>query len=134
MASPYQDSTIYLQIVLAPIRASPLQFVTSNECSTDFSNPQPSPATFAFGIKQLGVSTTLDGGIGLPWRLEWSVNGQRVTDLDRHDVITQVPQVVAMTIVYGADRQCGTALPIGDYQVRLFLNDVLYQEANVTIQ
>jgi len=133
-ASPARASAIYLPIIIAPIRLSPLQFVTSRGCSADFSNPQASPAIVGYGIKQLGVSTTVEGGISLPWRLEWRMNGQRVPDLDSHDVITQSPQLVAMTIVYGANRKCGTALPQAIYQVHLFLNDVLYQEATMTIQ
>lgn len=134
LAAPDQAGVLYLPLIIAPVRVSPLQLITSNECGSDFGSPQLSPATFAFGIKQLAVSTTVDGGIGQPWRLEWSVNGERVPDLDSHDVITQSSQLLAMTIVYGANRQCGTALPRGVYQVRLFLNEAFYQEATVTIQ
>jgi hypothetical protein len=93
-----------------------------------------SPAIFTYGIKQLGVSTTVEGGLDQPWRLEWSLNGQRVPDLDRQDVITQSPQLVTTVIVYGTQGQCGAALPQGVYQVRLFLNNAFYQEATVTIQ
>ncbi|MCX6050503.1 MAG: hypothetical protein NT075_35860 [Chloroflexi bacterium] len=133
-ASPYQVRNIYLPIIIAPIRVSPLQFVTSNSCSADFSEPKLSSAIFAYGIKQLGVSTTVEGGINQPWRLEWSQNGQPVPALERQDVITQSPQLVTTVIVYGAQGQCGAALPQGAYQVRLFLNNAFYQEATVTIQ
>ena len=133
-ASPQLINTIYLPIIIAPVRVDLLQLVSNNNCDTSFSNSVLSPATFAYGIKQLGVSTTVAGGIGQAWRLEWSKDGQRVPDLDKSGVIAQLPEQVAMTIVYGTNRQCGGTLPSGVYQVRLFLNDDLYQAATATIQ
>ncbi len=133
-ASPQQINTVYLPMIISPIRVSFLQLVSNDSCDTNFSNSVLSPATFAYGIKQLGVSTTVEGGIDQAWRLEWSKDGQRVSDLDKSGVIAQSPEQVAMTIVYGTNRQCGGALPRGAYQVRLFLNDSLYQAATATIQ
>jgi hypothetical protein len=133
MAAPHLDSTIYLPIIISPILVSAFQFETSSSCSTDVGNPVASPASFLYGLKQLGVSSTVNGGVGQPWRLEWTIGGQRQTDLDRSGTIAGPSEVVAMTVVYGVNGLCGEAVPRGTYQVRLFLSDSLYQEATATI-
>ena len=134
-AAAEQASTIYLPLVITPsISVSPFQFTKSNTCSDDFSTPVLAPATFSYGIKQLEVSTTVDGVAGLVWRLEWTIDGQPEPRLDKTGTLDQPVQRVSMRIAYSANGTCNDPLPRGAWGVRLLLNGKIYQEATATIQ
>lgn len=130
-----QASAIYLPLVIMPsIVVSPFQIAKSNTCSDDFSTPVLAPATFAYGIKQLEVSTTVDGVTGLVWRLEWTIDGQHEPKLDKTGTLDQPVQRVSMKVAYSANGTCNDPLPRGAWGVRLLLNGRIYQEATATIQ
>ncbi|MFN8493426.1 MAG: hypothetical protein U0350_37855 [Caldilineaceae bacterium] len=134
-AAPGQDSATYLPVVITPPVVSPFQLATNNTCAdTGFSTPVGSPATFASGIKQLLVATTIDGGVGLNWRLEWTIGGKRETGLDKSGTLDQPLQTVSMSVVYGPNGTCSDALPRDTYTVRLLLNGTVFQEATATIR
>lgn len=133
-AAAGQGSVTYLPLVIKPPAVSSFQLAQSNACGNDFSTPVLSPATFSYGIKQLAVSITVDGGAGLVWRLEWTIDGKAEHGLDKTGTLDQPTQTVSMSVVYGPNGTCSDALPRGVYVVHLLLNGTVFQEATATIR
>jgi len=129
-----QESATYLPLIIKPFTVAPFQFATSNGCDTDFSDPVGAPATFPQGIKRLFAGSIVEGGIGHPWRLEWTINGTCATGLDENGTISKSPEPIGITIFYGTSGQCQKAIPSGTYEVRLYVSDTLFQAATATIQ
>lgn len=132
---PSQGNTItFMPFVATPPRVTPYGFATSNGCTGEYSELMPAPITLAYGFKRLGYGTVVYGAVGMTWREEWIVDGQVAEGLATSGVIAEVDELITSSIVFGENGNCGDGVPRGQWIVRLYLDNTLYQEAVVTIQ
>ncbi|MEI8165858.1 MAG: hypothetical protein WCG26_05745 [Chloroflexales bacterium] len=86
--------------------------------------------SFTFGRTALYYDVSVEGGAGLPYREEWSLNGQRRPELDRAGTLPPTSGVYASGIALSTS----ALLPRGVYQLRLFVGDLPSGVGQATIQ
>lgn len=127
-AAPTQQATrIYLPVV-RQLTAPP----TAVRFGTGQAGGALSGAGVAFdaGLTALFYEVTVEGGAGLPFRLEWSVDGRRLPELDRAAAMPPGggPFISAIALSTGAP------LPPGAYTLRVFVGGPLAAEGQATIR
>lgn len=121
----------YLPIVISSPVVGPLQFASSVDAN---GAPVDPATTFNYGIQYLYISVTVTAGKNLPWRTEWTVDGNRQTGLDRSGTVSSSLSRITNSICYGPTGICGSAVPRGTYQVNFFLNNQLVQQGTAVIR
>ncbi len=66
--------------------------------------------------------------------MEWNYNGQSRPALDQSGVVTKSPEPLTVEIFYGATGACQLPLLRGVYEVKIFLDNLLWKEGTATIQ
>jgi hypothetical protein len=130
----HQDHLVYLPMIQRGPEVLPYAITIANNCSDNFSTPVASPATFAYGVHQLSVGVIISGGIDLPYKMEWRINGKAQAGLTKSSTLYSSPQTIAITLIYSRfGLGCESALPAGVYESDFYLNGILTQHMKVTI-
>lgn len=119
---------VNLPLVRSAPTTSPLQFATQINAAT---GDPINPGTVFSPVRVLYVGSLVSGAEGLPLRFEWMFPrvGNQTSFVDKKTVNFPVARYVS-----GIEIRNAKALPKGTYTVKLFLNDVLVQEASATIR
>lgn len=108
-----------------------LEFSTAE---TDACEPFTPATNFTYGIKYLCYRITIVGGKNQKYRTEWSIDGKAQTGLNESGTVFASPELEGGVICYGpGGLSCGSALPRGNWQVKVFLNEQLYQQVTAVI-
>lgn len=123
-----QTNSAYLPLVLSAPRVEPLFFGADNNCDDTLDgNFITSPAVVPRGVIKLFTATTITGAVGREYRFEWIVDDVLIEDLKKDGTIQNDVESVGMSVVFGVNGVCGDPLPFSTFEVRLYLDNVLYQ-------
>ncbi|HEX5690138.1 MAG TPA: hypothetical protein VFX76_09055 [Roseiflexaceae bacterium] len=123
----------YLPIVLRPITGA----ITFGAAIDSNGIPTPPATQFTAGLRKLYYNAAIGNADGLPYRLEWTLNGTRQPGIDESGTAVGNAENVNGFICYtqqgtSCDNPTGT-LPTGTYTLRLYVNDILLAENTATI-
>ncbi len=121
---------VYLPVLIRSPGIS-IQFGSGLDAQKNLLNPGNA---FAYGIAALHYRYTVTDAPDQPYRAEWSFNGARQPQLDDSGTIPPGSAVFTNSICTLDLSPCSVPVPRGTYQVRFFIDDVLYQEASAVVQ
>jgi hypothetical protein len=137
-AAPVLSSTAQVtgtnQVYLPLLMVLPgvgIQFGSGLDAQKNLINPGN---TFAYGIAELYYRYTVTGALDQPYLAEWSFNGVRQPQLDDSGTILSDSAVFTNSICTLDLSECSVPVPRGTYQVKFFIDDVLYGEASAIVQ
>ncbi len=121
---------VYLPLLLA-LQGVGIQFGAGLDAQKNLISPGN---TFTYGIAELYYRYTVTGALDQAYRAEWSFNGTRQPQLDDSGTILSNSAVFTNSICTLDLSTCSVPVPRGTYQVKFFIDDVLYQEASAIVQ
>jgi len=121
---------VYLPLLMV-LPGVGIQFGSGLDAQKNLINPGN---TFAYGIAQLYYRYTVTGALDQPYLAEWSFNGVRQPQLDDSGTILSDSAVFTNSICTLDLSECSVPVPRGTYQVKFFIDDVLYGEASAIVQ
>lgn len=129
-----QSIVTYIPLLATPIQVSPLQFATT----IDKNRPINPATTFSADTDILFVTTLIEGAQGLSYRIEWTfppdANPSGLIDSDTL-AAAEVPFAYRICPISPETRECtGDPLRAGTYDVKFFIDGILYQQAVATIR
>jgi hypothetical protein len=89
---------------------------------------------FAYGIARLYYRYLVTGAPGRLYRTEWFVNGARQPLLDDSGTIPAAAAALTNSFCSPMLGDCDQPVPRAVYQVRFYVDDVLYHEATAVVQ
>jgi hypothetical protein len=85
---------------------------------------------FAYGITALEYEVRVAGAQGLPYREEWSLDGQRQPQLDSAGTVPGSPATLTNALLFSA----GGPLPRGSYRLRFLIAEFVAADTTVEIR
>jgi hypothetical protein len=133
---PGQNNFAYLPWVAKPINPvfTPLTFSSSLGCATNLADPQPSPATYDYGIRRLAVSTYITGATGATFTFTWTLNGSALPTLTDAGIVPLDNYTHTAIITFNANEPNCDPLPLGTYETQFYIANVLRQTATATVR
>jgi hypothetical protein len=123
----------FLPLVFRPV----LGVITFGSAVDGNGIPTPPATQFPAGLRKLYYNAAISNANGLPFRLEWTLNGTRQPGIDESGTVISDAYNFSGFICY---TQVGTScdnptntLPSGTYNLRLFVHNILITENTATI-
>ena len=129
-AQPQQVSTIFMPLV-ATLPEVDIQFGTGVDDQNNLLNPG---TVFAYGIARLYYRYALTGAAGRQYRTEWLVDGVRQPLLDDSGPIPAASATFTNSFCSPTLGPCDQPVPRAVYQVRLYIDNLLYREAAAVVR
>jgi len=85
---------------------------------------------YGYGITALEYEIQIVGAAGLPYREEWSVDGQSKPQLGSQGIIPASPAMLTNALLYST----GAPLPRGTYRLRLIVAEFLAADTSVVVR
>jgi hypothetical protein len=133
---PGEDRFVYLPVLFKPINPAftPLTFLSSLGCASDLTDPKSSPAEYAYGIRQLAVSTYITGATGATFTFTWTLNGAPLPTLTDAGIIPLNNYTHTAIITYNANAPNCDPLPRGTYQTQFYIANILKESATAAVR
>lgn len=133
---PGEDKIVYLPLVAKPINPAftPLRFWSSLGCASGLTDPKAAPAEYAYGIRQLAVSTFITGATGATFTFTWTLDGSPLPTLTDAGIVPLNNYTHTAIITYNANAPNCDPLPRGAYQTQFYIANVFKQSATATIR
>jgi hypothetical protein len=129
---PPPDLSVYLPAVMVAPVVSPIEFTDQLDGDTPV-NPR---SVFDYGITDMYASFLVRSGEGLTWRIEWDYPGFGTLEFDCEAVPNTAHCPIDSSIVRINPLLSNGGQPLnrGDYRVRVYLDDVLFQQGTAVIR
>ncbi len=135
-ANQKDNRLVYLPLVTRPVTASQIAWYSGAICTTpsDQLIGKNNPANFQYGFKELYVFFWVDGGNGKAFRIDWYLNGANTPSVTRTGTVQKQNDVIGAAVVYGENGTCGSDIPRGTYQTKLYVDNLLIATASAKVE
>jgi|GEM_PF-6839340 len=135
-ASSQESLALATKTYLPVVVLSPTATVTFGTTIDSNGVPNPPLTVLPAGSRKLYYNAAIRAAQGKPYRLEWSINGQRQPGIDHTGTVpsnsANINGLICVTATPTCDNPTGT-LPTGTYLLRVFVDNVLITEGTVTV-
>ena len=128
-----EDKFTYLPIVTRAITVAQ-QWAYSATCDNTPDATSADPATFGYGLRELYLLETIQGANGKSFKVEWTIDGNRITDLDETGAVPSNAYNYSSVIMYGVGGNCGSAVPRGTYSIKFYIDGQLFKQGQAVIR
>ncbi len=140
--SAQTTTPIFLPIILSPPSVAPPIFATFDRCTDPPNEPVIEPEMLEYGFYALAYATLINARPGSPYRIEWTIDGERIRELDQEGVTETSSEEMSGSIAINTVdpdtnrivERCSEPVYRGSYEIDFFIDDVLYRETSFEIR